>query len=513
VSRLGWILAWAAAVLPIAGFWTYGLFDLDEGIYAASLREMQRNHEWIIPTFGGKPFLEKPILMYWGALAASEVGVPGVAALRLFPAVCFVGLLAVIAAFVRRFYDDKTAAAAMLAAAFCPLVSGVGRLFMPDAPLLLFFTLSLFAFWISLSGSLWWRTVAGCSLGLAMLAKGPFVVVAFAVIAACIWFGCADVRYGMKRGWIAFVIAFVAVVSIWYLPIAIREGPQFFREFVLKQNLARFAGGDEAHPGPFFYYIPVLILALWPWVPSLFCSIRNQKTDLEKMLWAWSGVIFVLFSAAGSKLPHYVAPAIVPLGVLAAAAASKRQAGSGAWQGWVLAALGVSAAASAWLLRAWPVGGWIAFGVWLAGAGGAILAFEPRIRRLTPAIAAGVFWIPLLAAGMPLYWQSTHGDIYRVAMFLKAEHPKAVLEYRMDGMGEPLATSHPSLRWYCDFQPTDIEWPEQIQVLLERGSFVLSRRNRLTPSVLRELRSNGYDLVLVGEDFGEYQLFRCASVP
>ena len=56
---------WFFAALPLVGTWLYGLFDLDEGFYAAVTREMIIRGEWITPYYNGAPWFEKPILLYW----------------------------------------------------------------------------------------------------------------------------------------------------------------------------------------------------------------------------------------------------------------------------------------------------------------------------------------------------------------------------------------------------------------------------------------------------------------
>ena len=65
------------------GFWWYGPFDLDEGLYAVALMEMQERGDWVMPTYRGEPFWEKPILVFWTAWIADLCGADGVLALRL----------------------------------------------------------------------------------------------------------------------------------------------------------------------------------------------------------------------------------------------------------------------------------------------------------------------------------------------------------------------------------------------------------------------------------------------
>ena len=49
-------LAPVICTIPLLGWWMYGLFDLDEGFYAAVVAEMNRRGEWITPFFNGKPW-------------------------------------------------------------------------------------------------------------------------------------------------------------------------------------------------------------------------------------------------------------------------------------------------------------------------------------------------------------------------------------------------------------------------------------------------------------------------
>ena len=51
-----------------------GLLGADEPRYAQVAREMLARHDWITPTLGGKPWLEKPPLYYWQAMLSYEAG-------------------------------------------------------------------------------------------------------------------------------------------------------------------------------------------------------------------------------------------------------------------------------------------------------------------------------------------------------------------------------------------------------------------------------------------------------
>jgi len=55
------------------GLGQFGLVGADEPRYAQVAREMLQRHDWITPTLGGKPWLEKPPLYYWQAMIAYRI--------------------------------------------------------------------------------------------------------------------------------------------------------------------------------------------------------------------------------------------------------------------------------------------------------------------------------------------------------------------------------------------------------------------------------------------------------
>lgn len=509
MKRWHWWLALLAVGASFWGCWGYGLFDLDEGIYAAALSEMRQRGDWIIPTFDGKPFFEKPILMYWGGLAFSSAGVSGELALRLFSGICMLGLAGVVAWFVRRRVGETEALFAMLAVGFCPLVAGMGRMFMPDAPLLLFFSLALFSFWESIVGDIRWRILSGASLGCAMLAKGPFTsALAVVLIVYCV-FAFKQHRAQLSRGWMLPILAYAVVVSAWYVPVAVKQGSSFFSEFVVRQNLGRLAGADEAHLGPPYFYIPVVIAICWPYAAAIASATKNrERSDFERFLWAWCVAVFVLFSIAGSKLPHYVAPMFVPLLVLAAIHLNRQQSKPISVLAGLSAIAGAAVVLAAFILVADE--GQLDFRTILLSAGiplglAGLCGLVSR-ANWWPVAASGALTMGLCWVGFPDYWRQSHGHVRATAEAISARTPSKLIEFRMDGMGERLATSHPSLRWYTGIGPKEVIWPEDLATVCRNGSLVLTRRNRLTPSTQRSLQDIGLAFTRVGE-FGEFSLY------
>ena len=163
-------------------------------------------------------------------------------------------------------------------------------------------------------------------MALGMLAKGPVapflatvVIVLFAIVTR-------ELRLVVKTLWLPGILLFCVVALPWYFAVQIRN-PQFFREFILEHNLARFSSDLYHHRQPFWYYLPVTALALMPWavfVGGAFVRtvriwwVERRPTttvpDLELQLsifaCCWLVVPVLFFSISQSKLPGYILPAI-----------------------------------------------------------------------------------------------------------------------------------------------------------------------------------------------------------
>ena len=97
------LLAGFCGFLFFFGLAYFGLLGADEPRYAQVAREMLARHDWITPTLGGKPWLEKPALYYWQTMLAYSVfGVSDWAA-RLPSAVDATLMVVAVYLFLRRF--------------------------------------------------------------------------------------------------------------------------------------------------------------------------------------------------------------------------------------------------------------------------------------------------------------------------------------------------------------------------------------------------------------------------
>ena len=207
--------------------------------------------------------------------------------------------------------------------ASCAGIVGFARAASTDMPLAATFSIAMLGWWVWFeSGRRGWLLVSYGFLALAMLAKGPVAPFFAAVIVAIL--ALTQRSWGIITGslWLPAVAIFLTIASPWYVLVQLRN-PQFFRIFVLEHNLARFGTNMFHHPEPFWYYVPVSLLAWMPWVVFVVAAMvwvlrrfRSANADsLNLFLLIWLLVVIVVFSASSSKLPGYILPAI-PAGAL-----------------------------------------------------------------------------------------------------------------------------------------------------------------------------------------------------
>ena len=307
------------------GLSNFGLIGADEPRYAQIAREMLARHDWVTPVLGGESWLEKPPLFYWQAMIAYSIfGVSDWAA-RLPSAADATLMVIVIYFFSRRFLRGVELDAALIAASTAGVI-GFSRAASTDMPLAAMFTIAMlgwYAWYESKAGS--YLAGAYVFLGLAALAKGPVALLLAAAIVGLFAAVRRDYKLLWRTLWVPGIVIFLMVTLPWYIAVQVKN-PDFFHIFIVEHNLARFGTNLYHHKQPFWYFIPVTLLALVPWAVlacvSLARDIRrwradqgNSAHDLSSFLLVWLLVPVIFFSASESKLPGYILPA-VPAGAL-----------------------------------------------------------------------------------------------------------------------------------------------------------------------------------------------------
>lgn len=325
-------------LVPIFGGDGLGLVGADEPRYAQIAREMLARHDYITPVLWGHPWLEKPALYYWRAMFAFlEFGVHDWSARLPSASFAFI-LVALIYLHLRRFRPGSQLDAALITAS-CAGIVGFARGASTDMQLAAPFCIGMLGWyaWYETDKKFWLFDLY-FFVGVATLAKGPVAP----AMAGCIIFSFAALRreWSLLRRtiWIPGVVLYFAMVLPWYIAVQHRN-PDFLRIFFLEHNLERFATGRFMHEQPFWYYIPIMLLALMPWsviamralVQAIQFSIAEWRARRAKhhyvghsrwgdafpeflVLWTLFPIIF--FSLSQSKLPGYILPSIPPLTIL-----------------------------------------------------------------------------------------------------------------------------------------------------------------------------------------------------
>src|SRR5215468_5196405 len=172
-------LGWLAVVIAIATlFCRLGFLPLlapDEGRNAEVAREMKDSGAWLIPTYNGADYLDKPAFFFKAvALSLAMFGNTETAA-RIPSAVAGVGLVLLIFAFCRKVHGTRCALLAAIVVATTPLYVANARTVIFDMMLALFVCGAIFAGYLAeLSEGKArrnWYLVGAVSSGVATLVK------------------------------------------------------------------------------------------------------------------------------------------------------------------------------------------------------------------------------------------------------------------------------------------------------------------------------------------------------
>ena len=364
-ARIGWAVLICATlyVCYFSHLGAIGFVGPDEPRYAWIARDMAETGDWVTPRLYGKPWFEKPPLYYWGAAISFKLFGVSEAAARLPSAISALLATLAMAWLAWRIYGGETARWLLLLLPTTVGMIGFSHAAATDMPFSAMLTIAMVwgAVVISLvpakssghgvqpsldsardktaplrgeNDTTRQQSLAlilfGFFLGLAVLAKGPAAIILcggavfFWALFAKRWRDALRVLHP------AAVAAFCVTALPWYILCA-RRNPDFFRIFIIEHNFKRYVTPEFQHIQSFWFYLPVLFVALYPWIGMTISSItslfrRKIGTQLDNaasyiLCWAVFPVIF--FSISKSKLPGYVLPAIPALVLLTALALAR----------------------------------------------------------------------------------------------------------------------------------------------------------------------------------------------
>ena len=303
----------------ISGVLLRPLLPIDETRYLSVAWEMRLGDHWIVPFKNGLPYDHKPPLLFW---LINLVWIPGVSEFTgrlVAPAFSLATIWATGRTSDLMGLDKRTGTAAMLILATFGCFAFFGLETEFDGMLSLAVVLAV--------GQLWkigtrethrsrdWALL-GAAMALGLMSKGPviFVHVLPALLLLRLW-----APHGPRalRGTAVALGVCAGLVLVWLLPALILGGPEY-REAVLWTQSAGRTVASFAHAQPFWYYlalIPVLVFP-WGWMPGFWKRLPLDAPE-KLLLIAILGPL-LLFSLISGKQLNYLLPETPWLAILLA---------------------------------------------------------------------------------------------------------------------------------------------------------------------------------------------------
>jgi 4-amino-4-deoxy-L-arabinose transferase-like glycosyltransferase len=445
-------------------------FD-NEGRYAEVAREMLARGDWVTPELDQILFLNKPPLLYWlTALNFHLLGGPTEWA-RLVTVVTGMVTLVATGRLGARLYGVPTG---LLAAALLATSTGFAleaRTLRPDSILITSVTVAILCWLRADAGGTRrtpWLVAMYATLGIGVLAKGlvPVVVAAIPIGIATLrwqgWSGIAALRPGLG------LVVLAIVVLPWHVVVALRH-PGFAWDYIVNQHLLFFLDRKEPRDSegdPLAFFWGALVARSAPWVLLVPFTVReaiagargarDSTSRAALVLWTWAGGLMVFFSAAPSRLEHYVLPATPAIALLAARGWALLH--DGRIGRWAWGYLGATAVVM------------VALGIVGLGAGRTLLGrayWIPEVPDLLGLVApAGA--VVLLGGAICGFAVTRQASRLLLVGLAASAVPLVGIVLRAEALAEPLFSWRPVARALAGVPPeTDIvfEAPEEYQIV------------------------------------------------
>jgi 4-amino-4-deoxy-L-arabinose transferase-like glycosyltransferase len=329
------------ALLSVAALWLRPLWPVDETRYVSVAWEMWLRGDFLVPHINGEPYSHKPPLLFW--LMHLGWAVFGVNEWwpRLVAPLCALGAVPLLLRLGRLLWPGERAAhEAAVWVLFGTLLYAV------------FVTLTMFDVLLMLcaiagmigvlelstgkriSGVLW----LGAGIGLGVLTKGPVILLHVLPAAAVAPWWAPQLKGRLGRWYLDLLLGVLlgaAIALAWAAPAALFGGEEYRRAIFWGQTAGRVSE-SFAHRAPWWHYLPLLPLILFPWLvwPSFWKGLRamDRRDSAARFLLAWLVLTLLGFSLVSGKQAKYLVPMLPAFALLAGRALAGLQAPSRIWE-------------------------------------------------------------------------------------------------------------------------------------------------------------------------------------
>lgn len=314
------------AALTTVALLTRPLIPIDETRYVSAAWEMWLRGDFLVPFKNGEPYSHKPPFMFWMSHAGWALFGVNDWWPRLVLPLFSAGALLLTYLLARRLWPQHAGlggqAALVLVSALLWMLFSTSMMF--DVMLAFWVLLGMHGVVSAASGKRRGFVLLGIAIGFGVLTKGPVILLNLLPIAVLAPWWNPGLRWGRWFGGVGLAVLLGAGIALaWALPAGMAGGEAYRNAIFWGQTADRMVE-SFAHRRPFWWYLPLLPLALFPWFvwPGLWKAVAHHKrTGLDRgtrFCLAWMLPVFVAFSFISGKQPHYLVPLFPAFALLAA---------------------------------------------------------------------------------------------------------------------------------------------------------------------------------------------------
>ncbi|AYY79702.1 MAG: lipid IV(A) 4-amino-4-deoxy-L-arabinosyltransferase [Proteus vulgaris] len=325
VERYKWFLLFIFILLTyFIPLETRLLWQPDEIRYAEISREMLASGNWSVPYLLDIRYFEKPVLGYWLNSVAQWLFGSGHFSVRfvVVTSTLLTGLFVYRVALLV-WHNQALAFNALVVFLSSFLVLSIGTYNILDPIVTMFVTVAMYYFLSGLlatdkKSKIYTSVLVGIFCGLGFLTKGFIAVVLPALVFVVTAISLSRFKEVLCYAPIAFM-AMLFIAAPWVISVAL-QAPDYWHYFFWIEHVQRFIAKGSARSQPIWFYLPIVILGILPWLGFLFGALKSalflKKGTLYFSFWLF--LFFTFFSASSGKLLTYMLPCFVPLSILIA---------------------------------------------------------------------------------------------------------------------------------------------------------------------------------------------------